>query len=38
MLANEIQDRRFVLLIRRVGVIHVLDEDNLQSIPRGRGW
>lgn len=35
--ANEIQDRRFVLLIRGVGVVHILDEDNVHSVPRGRG-
>ncbi len=36
MIANQIQDRRFILFIRGVGIIHVLDEDNVQTVSRGR--
>jgi hypothetical protein len=30
MVADEIEDRRFILFIRGVGVIHVLDEDDIE--------
>ncbi len=36
LLAHEVQDRGLILLIRRVRIIHVLDEDDIHAVPRGR--
>jgi len=37
MVANEIQYRCFILFICRVGIVHVLDEDDVDSVSRERG-
>ncbi len=37
MVTNQIQYRRFILFIRRIGIIHILDEDNVHSVARRRG-
>jgi hypothetical protein len=37
VIANEMQDRCFIRLVRGVGVNHVLDENHVQSVSRGPG-
>lgn len=37
LFTNEIEDRCFVLLICGIGVIYILDEDNVDVASRGRG-
>ena len=38
MLADEIDNGHFILFIRGVGIIHVLDEDDIEFGPCGGVW